>query len=195
MMLSQMVQSKKSDTTKKSSSATRVFEPDLVRASFMRRLGAAFVDHLIIWTIAFIIWGIAYPIADLYETRTAGILFACVLAALLLYYWSFTALKGQTPGKRLWRIKVIDMRGRRPSCARTLWRESIARILMLFSLLVEGIFLLVSNMTAYSLSYTVQNTYPEYGYRKAIDREPVNVLGFFDRVSGTYVIRTEKKKS
>ena len=189
-----MVLNKKPDRINKSSSATRVFEPDLVRASFMRRLGAAFIDHLIIWTIALIIWGIAYPTGNLYETRNAGILFIGVLAALLVYYWSFTALKGQTPGKRLWKIKVIDTRGRRPGWGRTLWRESIARIVMLFSLLVEGIFLIVSNMTAYSLNYTVQNTYPEYGYRKAIDREPVNVLGFFDRISGTYVIRTEKNK-
>jgi uncharacterized RDD family membrane protein YckC len=189
-----MLQGKKPDTKRIPSSATRVFEPDLARSSFMRRLGAAFIDHLIIWTIAFIVWIIAYPRGNLYETRNAGILFAGVLAALLVYYWSFTALKGQTPGKRLCKIRVIDTRGRRPSWGRALWRESIARITMLISLFIEGIFLIVSNMSAYTLSYTVQNTYPEKGYRKSIDREPVNVLGFFDRFSGTYVIRVGQER-
>jgi len=190
-----MFRGNKSDTKQTPSATSRLSESDIERASFGRRLGAAFIDQLIIWTTVLIIGNIIYPTEYFYNGRIAGTLFAVGLVALLLYYWILTTWKGQTLGKKLLKIKVVTVRGRRPGWLRVLWRESVARIAMLISFFIEGLFLIISNMTAYSMSNTTIVTYPEYGYRKAIDREPVNVLGFFDRVSGTYVIRTEKKKS
>ncbi len=180
--------------TNKKTSSGRLLEADLVKASFMRRLGAACIDQLIIWTIVIVIGNITYPADYFYNERIAGIFFTGGLIALFLYFWILTSWKQLTIGKKLLKIKVINVRGRRPGWLRVLWRESVGRIVLMLSLLVEGLFLIISNMTAYSLSRTTMITYPEYGYRKAIDREPVNVLGFFDRFSGTYVIKTESNR-
>ena len=43
---------------------------------------------------------------------------------LLLYFFIFHAFRGQTPGKRLLGVAVIDVYGERPSLARTLLRTS-----------------------------------------------------------------------
>jgi hypothetical protein len=68
----------------------------------------------------------------------------------------------------------------------------VGRGVMLISVLVEGLFLIISNMTAYTLSTTTLITYPEKGYRKPLDREPVNVLSFYDRLTGTRVVKTSR---
>lgn len=139
----------------------RVPETDLARATFMQRLGAAFIDFLIVWIPVIVIVSLIFPAfhyADPYHNRLYNTIFICGFSVLLLYYWLFTALKGQTPGKRLFKIKVINTRGRRPGWARVLWRESVSRIALLLSLFVEGIFLIISNMTAYSLSHTTMIT-------------------------------------
>jgi len=172
------------------SSSGRVLESDLALASFGHRFAAAIIDHAIIWTMALAAVRIFLPRDFLYRTQNVGVLVIGVSAALLIYYSLSTFLKGRTLGKRLMKIRVIDSRGRRPRLLRALWRESFCRVAMLVSLFIEGIFLIISNMTAYTLSTSTLITYPEYGYRKAKDREPVGVLRFFDRFSGTYVIRT-----
>jgi hypothetical protein len=98
-------------------------------------------------------------------------------------------LKGQTLGKKLLGIRVVDRGGGRPGWARVLWRETLGRALMLSALCVSLLLYALSNMVAYSYDATTANTYPERGYRKSSDREPLDVLGFYDRLTGTYVVK------
>lgn len=49
-----------------------------------------------------------------------GLLLFAIVA--FLYFFTFYALRGQTPGKRLVRARVIDAYGRRPSLGRALVR-------------------------------------------------------------------------
>jgi uncharacterized RDD family membrane protein YckC len=188
-----MIQSGKSGAKTIPSSAERVIEAGLEQASFGRRLGATAIDHLIIWTLAIPLGYIIFPPDFFYDSGLFGTLVAGVLVALMLYYVFFTAWRGQTPGMRLCKIKVIDGHGRRPKWFRALWRESIPRVAMLISILIEGIFLCISNIVPYTLSSTTMNSYPERGYRKASDRGPVDILRFFDRLSGTYVVMNNKR--
>lgn len=48
---------------------------------------------------------------------------------VLLYYWLFTGLKGQTLGKMLVGIKVIDAHGNRPGLATAALREILGKII------------------------------------------------------------------
>jgi hypothetical protein len=59
---------------------------------------------------------------------------------------------------------------------------------MIVSSSLSALSYLFSNMAAYSMDNTSLNSYPELGYRRQIDREPLDVLGFYARVSGTYVV-------
>jgi uncharacterized RDD family membrane protein YckC len=52
----------------------------------------------------------------------AGLILSAIVA--FLYFFIFHALRGQTPGKRLFRIKVIDGYGQRPSIGRALLRTA-----------------------------------------------------------------------
>ena len=46
-----------------------------------------------------------------------------------LYYWLFTGLKGQTPGKMAVGIKVIDAGGNVPGLGRAALRETVGKII------------------------------------------------------------------
>jgi uncharacterized RDD family membrane protein YckC len=53
----------------------------------------------------------------------AGLFLAAILG--FLYFFIFHTLRGQTPGKRLMRVKVIDGYGQRPSPARAMARTAL----------------------------------------------------------------------
>jgi uncharacterized RDD family membrane protein YckC len=175
------------------SPAGRISGPDPLPATFSRRLAATIIDHLIVWTVvapvAVSVYPLVYP-GDPNRDMLPVVLLISAAVVLVLYYWLFTGLTGQTIGKKLLKTKVVNTRGKRPGLVRALWRETMGRGVMLISILVEGLFLIISNMSAYTLSTTTLITYPEKGYRKPLDREPVNVLGFYDRLSGTRVVKT-----
>ena len=73
---------------------------------FWIRFGAAIIDAILI-----------------------AILSAFFPLTLLLYYWLFTGLKGQTPGKMLVGIKVIDNRGNKPGLVVAALREIPGKII------------------------------------------------------------------
>jgi uncharacterized RDD family membrane protein YckC len=193
-----MVGGNPAKTKPRLSSSFGFSELDLVRATFARRLVAAIVDAVIVWTIPLILIGnVTGPTVPPYEPANNGlapILFAGTLVVLLLYNWLFTALRGQTLGKRLVKIKVVDVRGRRPRWGRALWRETAGRIVLLVSSAVSALSYLFSYMSAYSMDTTAVNSYPERAYRKPVDREPLDVFGFYERFTGTYVVRIERNR-
>jgi uncharacterized RDD family membrane protein YckC len=146
---------------------------------------------LIVWVPVVLCWQVAYRVVyphDPDRNNLAAVLLVSALVAAPVYHWLFTALGGQTLGKRLLRIKVVDARGRRPGWGRALWRETVGRFVMIVSLFLSALSYLFSNLAAYSMDNTSLNSYPELGYRKQKDREPLDVLGFYERFTGTYVV-------
>lgn len=62
-------------------------------------------------------------LANLFDgSMTNEALLGMGLAVAFLYFWSFYALSGQTPGKRLTRILVVDVYGDKPSVLRAFAR-------------------------------------------------------------------------
>ena len=109
-------------------------------AGFWRRLAAGIVDVLVLASVFAILgtlvavvlrhplprWSQLGPDYVVDMAVNGGVLAEAGLAlfAILgfLYFFLFTALRGQTFGKHLMRVKVIDAYGERPSLARALVR-------------------------------------------------------------------------
>jgi len=63
-------------------------------------------------------------------TAIGALLIAAILLVLyLLYFVLFTAWRGQTPGKMLLSIRVVDATGQRPGKGRVLMREVVGKFL------------------------------------------------------------------
>jgi uncharacterized RDD family membrane protein YckC len=109
-------------------------------AGFWRRLAAGIVDVLVLASVFGILATLVavvlrHPLPRLgqigpdyvVDMAVNGGLFAEAGLAMLailgfLYFFLFTALRGQTFGKHLMRVKVIDAYGERPSMTRALVR-------------------------------------------------------------------------
>ncbi|MAG35741.1 MAG: hypothetical protein CL878_05790 [Dehalococcoidia bacterium] len=90
---------------------------DLELAGFWRRCGAWLIDGVIL------IIGLALT----FYLPGPGRLPVFVLP--WVYHWLFTGIKGQTPGKMLLGIKVVDRRGNPPSLGAAALREIVGKIL------------------------------------------------------------------
>src|SRR6201996_2382595 len=111
-------------------------------AGFWRRLAAAVVDGAVLTSVALILGAIMalvlrHPLPHLGQLGpdylvdvavnggTVEIMGLLLLALLsFLYFFLFTALRGQTFGKHLMKVKVIDAYGDRPSAWRSLVRTA-----------------------------------------------------------------------
>jgi uncharacterized RDD family membrane protein YckC len=78
-----------------------------------------------------------------------------------LYYWLFTGLKGQTPGKMAVGIKVVDARGEKPELGTAALREILGKFI---------------SSAVFCLGYLWI----------AIDKEK---RGWHDSIAGTHVVR------
>ena len=80
---------------------------------FWIRFVAAIIDSVIVWVFFGVLSSLAYilPVSVI------------LLVGPLSYYWLFTGLKGQTPGKMLVGIKVVNVQGNRPGLASAALRE------------------------------------------------------------------------
>jgi uncharacterized RDD family membrane protein YckC len=107
---------------------------------FWRRMAAGFVDGAILSAVFALLGSLAalvtgHPLPRLSQlgpdylvdlavngsvAAEAGLVMAAILG--LLYFFIFHTLRGQTPGKRLCRVRVIDGFGEPPSPARALIR-------------------------------------------------------------------------
>jgi len=83
---------------------------------FWTRFIAAIIDAIVVW---FLISILNFFISLLMVS----------LVGSLLYYWLFTGLKGQTPGKMLVGIKVVNTQGDRPGLASAALREIPGKII------------------------------------------------------------------
>jgi uncharacterized RDD family membrane protein YckC len=109
-------------------------------AGFWRRLAAGIVDVLVLGSVFGILATLVavvlrHPLPRMGQIGpdyvvdmavNGGVLAEAGLAMLailgFLYFFLFTALRGQTFGKHLMRLRVIDAYGERPSMARSLVR-------------------------------------------------------------------------
>lgn len=103
-------------------------EADVKYAGLWIRFQAAFVDGIIVSIIS----------------GTLSVLPVGYLSWLpftWLYFWLFTGLKGQTPGKMIVRIKVVNARGDAPGLAAAFLREIVGKTLSAIALLLGYIWI------------------------------------------------------
>ena len=100
---------------------------------FWIRLGAWIIDVFVLWVISAALSALLFFVALIGDGGVGvGSFVVRVLLTLLLpwlYYWLFTGLKGQTPGKMLVRIRVVDAHGDIPGLGRAALREVPGKII------------------------------------------------------------------
>lgn len=123
---------------------------------FWIRFAAALIDTVIVSIISGAInWLMRYGGGEVF-----GILVP------LLYYWLFTGLRGQTPGKMALGIKVVNAQGNRPGLGYAALREILGKLISTIVLCI-GFFWI------------------------AWDK---NKQGWHDWIAGTYVVKAESRK-
>jgi uncharacterized RDD family membrane protein YckC len=125
-------------------------------AGFWIRFCAAIIDGIILSVV----------------TALSSLLFAYMtfffgFILLWIYHWLFTGIKGQTPGKMLLGIKVVDVNGDKPSLGTAALREIAGKTI---SMIILFIGFLAIGMN---------------------DRKQ----GWHDEVSHTFVVKVETKKT
>ena len=129
-------------------------------AGFWIRFGAAIIDCvLVLVVLVFLVLG-----RGLILFRFPFPIFWFVP---VLYYWLFTGLKGQTPGKMAVGIKVVDNQGKVPGLGIAALREVIGKIVSSIALCIGYLWI-------------------------AWDKEK---RGWHDRIASTHVIKVVKSRS
>lgn len=165
-------------TTVEPPPSTALPETVVEYAGFGIRLGASIIDGIIIFFISFVlsrfllsnIFG--YPFPFLPSIFRPSILSSFPLPfywfpVSWLYYWLFTGLKGQTPGKMSVGIKVVDARGDRVGLGVAALREILGKTLSALALYI-GFFWIIW------------------------DKQK---RGWHDKIASTYVVKAVKVKS
>ncbi len=110
-------------------------------AGFWIRFAAAIIDNIIVWAVTSVIRMLTlipmflkhgWYIFGFPNMFNSGI-FCC---SFLLYYWLFTGLKGQTPGKMTVRIKVVDKQGNTPDLGCAALREILGKFVSAIALYI-----------------------------------------------------------
>lgn len=127
---------------------------------FWTRFIAAIIDAIVVW---FLIYILNFFIS-LLPVNYPFPLFA--LAGSLLYYWLFTGLKGQTPGKMLVGIKVVNVQGDRPGLASAALREIPGKIISTVVLFIGFLWI----------------------------AEDMQKQGWHDKLAATYVLKVETRR-
>ena len=125
---------------------------DVQYAGFMIRLGAAIIDSLITGIPAAIITSFT-------DIPALGTLLSVV------YYILFTYYRGQTPGKMILRLHVVDADGNRPNLKQVLIREVIGKAISALALLIGYLWII-------------------WDPKKR---------GWHDHIAGTYVVKRARK--
>jgi uncharacterized RDD family membrane protein YckC len=122
-------------------------------AGFLVRLAAAIIDSLITGIPAAIITSFT-------DIPALGTVLSVV------YYVIFTYAKGQTPGKMLLGLHVVDVNGNRPNLKQVLMREVIGKAISALALLMGYLWII-------------------WDHRKR---------GWHDYIGGTYVVKRKRKR-
>ena len=119
------------------------------------RLGAALIDGVIVGIISSVLFPFAWV-----GTFLSAILLLCV------YHWLFTGLKGQTPGKMVFRIKVVDAQGNQPTLKVAALREVLGKLISTVVLCVGFLWIAFDD----------------------------SKQGWHDKIANTYVIKVESTR-
>ena len=128
------------------------FSEDTQYAGFLIRLGAAIIDSLITGIPAAIITSFT-------DVPALGTVLSVV------YYVMFTYAKGQTPGKMMLGLHVVDANGGKPNLKQVLLREVIGKAIAALALLIGYLWII-------------------WDPRKR---------GWHDYIAGTFVIKRERR--
>jgi len=137
--------------------------------SGMTRLGAAIIDGVIVLFIplSLLVLIVLLTSWSLAALPWAMLLFLLPMLCWLPYHWIFTTVKGQTPGKMVVGIKVVDAQNNRPTLMAAFVREILGKVISTAGLCLG--FLLID-----------------------INKQK---QGWHDRIAGTHVIKVVKTKS
>lgn len=142
-------------------------QPATDYAGFWIRFGAWAIDTFL-FLVMVVGLGILYGLALLARASGGGGAFALVPVVSVLawlvpiaFFWIFTGLKGQTPGKMLVGIKVVDAQGNVPGLGRAALREIVGKLIS-------------------SLAFSIGFLWVAWDEKKQ---------AWHDRMAGTYVIR------
>ena len=94
----------------------------VVYAGFWLRFGARIIDFILLLILQFIL-----VVAGVYLGGLSSVIILWVIP--FVYFWLFTGLKGQTPGKMAVGIKVVDARGNVPGLGPAGIREIPGKII------------------------------------------------------------------
>jgi len=93
---------------------------------FWTRLIATLIDMILVWILY---WALSFVINLLPEIYLFLYWLINSFVVLLLYFWLFTGFKGQTPGKMIVGIKVVDKSGNKPGLFSAAIREILGKII------------------------------------------------------------------
>ena len=140
-------------------------------AGFLVRLGAFIIDNLILLVAGTVLFAIV-------EIPLLG------LVITVPYYVLFTYKLGQTPGKRLLGIQVVDAEGSIPNIRRVLLRELVAKSVPSM-LLLAGSYSILFSIAGYTTG-----TFLLLGYIWIAHDQ--RKRGLHDYIAGTYVVKRER---
>ena len=146
---------------------------DVQYAGFLMRFGAAIIDNLILLAASTLLFAIV-------EIPALGLL------VTVPYYVLFTYKLGQTPGKRLLGIQVVDINGAIPNFRRIILRELVAKSVPSM-LILAGAY-----STFFLISGYIAGTLLLIGYLW-IARDP-RKRGLHDYFAGTFVAKRKRRK-
>jgi uncharacterized RDD family membrane protein YckC len=122
---------------------------------FWTRFIAALIDMIAVWILS---WALTFLFNLLPEIYLFLYSFFNSFIVLFLYFWLFTGLKGQTPGKMVVGIKVIDGDGNKPGFLSAALREIPGKIISTIIFFIGFLWIAWDNQKQ-GLHDKVANTY------------------------------------
>lgn len=101
---------------------------------FWIRLRASIIDGIIIWFISFVPSRLL--LSNIVGSQFSALSSIFWFPVAWLYYWLFTGIKGQTPGKMVVGIKVVDARGNTVGLGVAALREIVGKTLSALALYI-----------------------------------------------------------
>ncbi len=95
---------------------------------FWVRFGAWLLDTFLLLFILLFVGALVQSGVVSTSYAMIRLLDLAVYSLFALYFWLFTGLKGQTPGKMIVGIKVVDRRGQMPGLGRAALRELLGKL-------------------------------------------------------------------
>jgi len=133
-------------------------------ADFWIRFGAAIIDATVVWLISLVLSFLIRVIPFLPHWWLSVLVTPVPVG--LLYYWLFIGLRGQTPGKMAFSIKVVNYQGDRPGLADAALREILGKLISTIVLFIGFLWIAFDD----------------------------NKQGWHDKIASTYVVKVESRR-